>query len=107
MKFKVKTLPLTVGITSLLIIIAAQLMVLGIFDEWLDWDIFSPKVEIFLKALFASCVALAVFGFGLTIVLGTQEIVKAISSIRQISNKAISSSPSSKKHYFLVTKLFT
>lgn len=105
MKNKIKPLSLTVGITSLLIIFAALLMVLGIFDEWLKWDIFSPKTEAFLTAVFASSVALASFGFVLTFVLGTREIVNTISNIKQIFPSTSQRTSSSKKNYFLAMLL--
>ncbi|MGB3514409.1 MAG: hypothetical protein WBA93_35395 [Microcoleaceae cyanobacterium] len=45
MSKKVKLLSLTVAITIFLLIIGTTLVVLGIFDEILNWDIFSSQVE--------------------------------------------------------------
>ena len=78
---KIKLLSLTVVITISLLLLGATLVVLGIFDEILNWDIFSPKVEAVLSGIFFSSVALSIFGVAMTIVLGIQEIVKAISSL--------------------------
>ncbi|MGB3558887.1 MAG: hypothetical protein WBA24_10120, partial [Geitlerinemataceae cyanobacterium] len=80
MKQRVKLLSLTVAITVSLLILGAVLVVLGIFDELLRWDIFSPKVESVLSGIFFTSLALSAFGVAMTIVLGIQEIVTSISA---------------------------
>lgn len=80
---KVKLLSLTVVITIFLLILVATLVVLGIFDEILNWDIFSSQVEAVLSGIFLASVALSIFGVAMTLVLGIQEIVTAISSLQQ------------------------
>ena len=78
MRSRFKLLSLTVGATVVLLMAGAFLVVLGIFDDYLNWDIFSPQVEKFLYGVFGSCVALGGFGAAISIVLGMQEIVKAL-----------------------------
>lgn len=78
MRSRFKLLPLTVGATAVLLAAGAFLVVLGIFDDYLGWDIFSPAVEKLLRGVFGSCVALGSFGAAISVVLGIQEIVKAL-----------------------------
>jgi hypothetical protein len=52
--------------------------VLGIFDEHLGWDLFSPEFEKVLYGLFFTCLALGGFGAAISIVLGVQEVVKSL-----------------------------
>ncbi|HIK34069.1 MAG TPA: hypothetical protein IGS17_07245 [Oscillatoriales cyanobacterium M59_W2019_021] len=80
MKQRVKLLSLTVAITVSLLILGAILVVLGIFDELLQWDIFSYQVEAVLMGVFFTSLALSAFGVAMTIVLGIQEIVTSISA---------------------------
>lgn len=80
MKRRVKLLSLTVAITVSLLMLGAVLVVLGIFDQVLKWDIFSPKVESVLQGIFFTSLALSTFGVAMTIVLGIQEIVASISA---------------------------
>jgi hypothetical protein len=80
MKRRVKLLSLTVAITVFLLMLGSILVVLGIFDELLKWDIFSPKVESVLRGIFWTSLALSTFGVAMTIVLGIQEIVTSISA---------------------------
>lgn len=80
MKRRVKLLSLTVAITVFLLMLGSILVVLGIFDELLKWDIFSPKVEAVLRGIFWTSLALSTFGVAMTIVLGIQEIVTSISA---------------------------
>ena len=87
MKKHVRLLSLTVGATITLLTIAGTLIVVGIFNATLNWDIFGPKVEALLYGVFGSSIALACVGVAMTIVLGTQEIVKAF---RVIQNQRVS-----------------
>jgi hypothetical protein len=77
MRSQIKLLSLTVRATVVLLTIGAFLVVLGIFDGYLGWDIFSPEVEKLLYGLFASSVALGGFGAAICVVLGIQEVVRA------------------------------
>lgn len=77
MRSQIKLLSLTVRATVVLLTVGAFLVVLGIFDGYLGWDIFSPEVEKLLYGLFASSVALGGFGAAICIVLGIQEVVRA------------------------------
>jgi hypothetical protein len=78
MRSRVKLLSLTVSATAVLLMIGAVLVVLGIFNEYLHWDIFSPEVEKFLYGIFFSCLALGAFGVAISVVLGIQEVVQAL-----------------------------
>lgn len=76
MKQTLQLLTPVVTVTVILLVVGALLVVLGIFNENLNWDIFSPRVEAVLWGIFGSSVALGVFGVALTIVLGIWEFVK-------------------------------
>ncbi len=91
MKSRVLLLSLTVRITLILLVIGAILVVVGIFNSVLGWDIFGPKLEAFLYGIFGSSLALAGFGVAMTFVLGIQEIVQAF---RQLQTAPGSSSES-------------
>jgi hypothetical protein len=90
MKQRVRLLSLTVGATISLLTIAGVLIVVGIFNESLNWDIFGPKMEAALYGVFGSSIALACIGVAMTIVLGTQEIVKAFRALQQQRTEAAS-----------------
>ncbi len=77
----IKPLSFTVGITITLLVLAGLLIVVGIFNESLNWDIFGPKIEAFLYGIFGSSIALSCIGVAMTIVLGIQEIVKSFKAI--------------------------
>ncbi|MEL7039079.1 MAG: hypothetical protein AAFO04_26245 [Cyanobacteria bacterium J06592_8] len=83
MKRRIKVLSFTVATTITLLLIGATLVVLGIFDEILNWDIFSSRVEAVLMGVFWASVSLSLFGVAITFVLGIQEIVGAISSLQR------------------------
>ena len=76
MKSKVRLLSLVVSFTLILLTIGAALVVLGIFNEALKWDIFGPKLEAVLYGVFGSCMALAGFGVAMTIIIAMQESVR-------------------------------
>lgn len=78
MKNQIKPLSLAVGVTVTLLTVGAFLVVLGIFDEYLGWDIFSPRTEQILRGLFGSSVALGAFGAIISVVLGIHEVVKSL-----------------------------
>lgn len=83
MRRRIKLLSLTVATTITLLVVGATLVVLGIFDEILNWDIFSSQVEAVLSGIFFASVALSLFGVAITFVLGIQEIVHAISALQR------------------------
>lgn len=83
MKSPVKLLSLTVWITVWLLLIGATLVILGIFNQQLNWDIFSPQVEQILYGIFFSCIVLSAFGVAVTFVLGLKRIVEAVESLQQ------------------------
>jgi hypothetical protein len=76
MKSKVRLLSLVVSFTLILLTIGAVLVVLGIFNEALKWDIFGPKLEAFLHGVFGSCMALAGFGVAMAVIISMQESVR-------------------------------
>lgn len=90
MNSRIKLLSLTVWITLLLLSIGATLVVLGIFNAALKWDIFSPQVESVLYGIFFSCVSLGAFGVAMTFVLGIKKIVEAVESLER--NRSLDSS---------------
>lgn len=85
MRNHIRLLSLVARATIVLLAIGAFLVVLGIFDNMLDWDIFSPEAEKFLYGIFASCVALGGFGAAISFVIGIQEVV---GSFRRIADRA-------------------
>ncbi len=93
MKSRIRSLTLTVHATVALLLIAAVLIVLGVFNGALKWDLFGPRVEAVLYAVFGSCVALAAVGVGLTMVLGTQETVVAFRAVRRHFDKESAETP--------------
>ncbi len=52
-KSRIKLLSLSVATTVVLLAIGAGLVVLGIFNEYLSWDIFSPPVKKVLWGVFS------------------------------------------------------
>ncbi|MFY9822683.1 MAG: hypothetical protein WAM82_14955 [Thermoanaerobaculia bacterium] len=78
MKSRIKLLSLSVASTVVLLSIGAGLVVLGIFNEYLSWDIFSPPVKKVLWGVFSASVALGAFGAAISAVLGIQEVAKAL-----------------------------
>lgn len=74
----VRPLTLAVLATSGLLCAGAFLVVLGIFNEALEWDIFSPRVEAVLWGVFFSSVSLGGFGAVLSVVLGIHQIAGSI-----------------------------
>lgn len=81
MKRRIRMLTLVVHATALLLALAATLVVVGIFNESLDWDLFGPKLEAILVGVFGGSIALASAGVALTVVLGIQEIVRAFRAL--------------------------
>lgn len=78
MKYRIKPLSLAVGLTVTLLTLGAFLVVVGLFDQYLGWDIFSPEAEQLLFGLFGSCVALGGFGAVISVVLGIQEVTRSL-----------------------------
>ncbi len=62
--------------TLILLTIGAVLVVLGIFNAALNWDIFGPKLEACLYGVFGSCMALAGFGAVMAVIIAMQESVR-------------------------------
>ncbi|HXU32977.1 MAG TPA: hypothetical protein VN851_20615 [Thermoanaerobaculia bacterium] len=75
---RVRLLALSTRATIALLLAGAFLVVLGFFDEFLDWDIFAPGVEKALTGVFASCVALGAFGLAISLAAGLRDAVAAI-----------------------------
>ncbi len=61
--------------TALLLAIATVLVIVGIFDATLGWDIFGPVLESVLVGVFCTCLVLATTGIALSLVLGLEELV--------------------------------
>lgn len=103
MKRKIRSLSLVVQATLALLSIGATLVVIGIFDVSLDWDIFGPKSEAILYGVFASSLALAGFGVAATLVLGIQQIVRSLNILleNQSSDDILKGQESGSGKYFL------
>jgi hypothetical protein len=82
MNAQIKLLSFTVWLTVWLLAIGAILVILGIFNQQLSWDIFSPQVETVLYGVFFSCLILSAFGVAITFVLGIKRIVEAVESLQ-------------------------
>lgn len=67
---------LVVSFTLILLTLGAMLVVLGLFNEALDWDIFGPRLEAFFYGVFGSCMALAGFGAAMAVLIALQESVR-------------------------------
>ena len=76
MKTKIRLLSLVVSFTLILLTVGAVLVVLGIFNEALNWDIFGPKLEAFLFGIFGACMSLAGFGVAMAAIIAMQESVR-------------------------------
>lgn len=76
MKTKVRLLSLVVSFTLTLLTVSATLVVLGIFNDLLDWDIFGPRLEALLTGVFGACMALAGFGVVMASIIAMQETVR-------------------------------
>lgn len=76
MKSKVRLLSLVVSFTLILLTIGAVLVVPGIFNAALNWDLFGPKMEAILYGVFGSCMALAGFGVAMAVIISMQESVR-------------------------------
>jgi len=81
MKQKLHPLVISSSTTVIFLCIGAILVILGLFNEHLQWDIFSPQLEKILYGVFSSSVALGIFGVAITLVLGVQEAVKGINTL--------------------------
>ncbi len=76
MKARVRLLNLVVSFTLILLTLGAMLVVLGIFNEALNWDIFGPRLQALLYGVFGACMALAGFGGVMAVIIAMQESVK-------------------------------
>jgi hypothetical protein len=74
MRSHLRLLSLVASATVGLLAIGAFLVVLGIFGDLLDWDIFSPATERFLYGIFGSCIAVGGFGAAISVVLGPRRL---------------------------------
>lgn len=99
MRSQIKLLSLTVRATVVLLTVGAFLVVLGIFDDFLGWDIFSPEVERLLYGLFASSVALGGFGAAICVVLGIQEVVRAFRKLVERSEPETAPAEATRRTY--------
>ncbi len=89
MRDRIRLLSLVVTATVLLLAGSAVLVVLGIFNGYLHWDLFSPEIEKVLYGIFASFVALGAFGAAISFVLGIQEVVLSFRRLTDRSATAV------------------
>ncbi len=64
--------------TTCLLALGTVLVIMGIFDAFLRWDIFGDRVEAFLYGVFFSSLALAAVGIAVSFVLGLQELIDVL-----------------------------
>ncbi len=88
MNQRISQLTLSVRATVTLLLTAAVLIVVGIFNATLTWDLFGPKVEAVLYGVFFSSIALAVIGVALTLVLGIRDVVHSFQAIEKSRSEA-------------------
>lgn len=93
MKQRIRQLTLSVRATVILLLTAAALIVVGIFNATLKWDLFGPKVEAVLYGIFFSSIALAVIGVALTIVLGIRDVVHSFQAIERSRSESRDEQP--------------
>lgn len=99
MKSKIRLLSLVVSFTLILLTIGAILVVLGIFNEALNWDIFGPKLEALLYGVFGACMSLAGFGVAMAVIIAMQESVRDFKKFVQSRNNQEDVPDASKKTY--------
>jgi hypothetical protein len=100
---QVKLLSLVVRATVILLTAGAVLVVLGVFNELLHWDIFGPEAERLLRGVFASCLALGGFGAAISIVLGIHAMVTSVS--RLVEQPQTETEPAPKGRWYVATLL--
>jgi hypothetical protein len=88
MKKRIRLLKISAGMTVALLAAGAVLVSVGVFDDYLDWDIFSPRVQKCLQGVFAACVALGFFGAAITVVLGVEESVRSLRNLARVRGVA-------------------
>lgn len=89
MKQTLHPLIISSSTTIIFLCISAILVVLGSFNEYLQWDIFSPQLEKILYGIFSSSVTLGLFGVAITFVLGIQEAVKGINILAHAKQQSV------------------
>jgi len=67
-----------VRLTALFLGLGSLLVIVGIFDNYLGWDIFGPQLESLLYGVFFACLVLAGSGIALSFVLGVKEIAELL-----------------------------
>lgn len=94
-------LRLVIRTTAILLAISAVLLIVGLFDALLGWDMFSQGMENLLYGVFSSCLVLGGTGIALSFVLGIQEIV----DIMRASHAGRSLPPSPRLRHYLLRSL--
>jgi hypothetical protein len=59
------------------------LVVLGVFNQQLRWDILSPQAEAMFYGIFFSAVLLSIFSVTIAFVLGLKRIVDAVEALER------------------------
>lgn len=98
---RIRFFTLAVKATVNLLCFGAFLVVLGFFDQYLGWDIFSPGLEQALLGVFGASVALGAFGAAISLVLGIQEMVQSLHS-RSEAEAEEGESPVVRRRYGLI-----
>jgi hypothetical protein len=102
-----RQLTLSVKATVILLLAAAALIVIGIFNATLRWDIFGPKVEAVLYGVFFSCIALSIIGVAMTLVLGIREVVHSFQAIERSSSGSKEELPDASRRSYTRQLLWT
>lgn len=100
MKTKMRLLNFVVSLTLILLTASATLVTLGIFNAWLQWDIFGPKLQAILYGVFGSCMALAGFGVAMTVIIAIQEAVKDFKRLVRVRTNQEEIHDAGKRVYF-------
>jgi hypothetical protein len=59
------------------------LVILGVFNQQLRWDVLSPQAEAMFYGIFFSAVLLSIFGVAIAFVLGLKRIVDAVEALER------------------------
>lgn len=105
MKAKIKLLNLITAFTLVLLAIAAALVILGTFNEWLEWDIFGPGIEKLLYAIFFSCISLAFFGVAMSVTIAIREFIRDFHAYVRIHTHGEKVVEAPRRAYFRVVSL--
>jgi hypothetical protein len=103
---RIRSIKVVSGFTVFLLSLAAILVTVGIFDEWLGWDIFSKEFERFLYGVFFSAITLGAFGGAICMVLGIRDSVRAMNRIAARLDRQSQVPDAARRFYVFATLYF-